>query len=221
MASASPRASAAVVDDVGARFIGQARFLGDADVQHHLALLGQRGLGVARHQHDGHPQALERRQDREHLVGLAGVRQRHDHVGPGPPCPGHRGPPRRDAGRRRAFPVAASVAGHLPPHVPRLAHAGDDDAAGANGTARRPRARSARRAWAPAPGSPRLPCAAPARRAGAGRVASPRSRPIQPRADCQQLIEQARQIVDGAACWGRRREAGRRAACDRDPRASP
>src|SRR5204863_199746 len=66
----------------GARRRGQvhrARLLGDAHVEHHLALARERGDGAAGQEDDRDTEPLEGRQDREDLIRLARVREgQHD-----------------------------------------------------------------------------------------------------------------------------------------------
>ena len=102
-------------------------FLGHAHVEDHLALARERRLGIAGQQHDRYAQSLERRQDGEHLVGLARVRQRQHHV----PARHHaeiavNAFGRMEEKRRRAG--RGQRGGDLPPHETGLAHPGDDDA---------------------------------------------------------------------------------------------
>ena len=129
MAKASPIASAAVVDEVGARFIGHASSA-TLTSRTTLALTGERRLRIARQQHDGHPEPLERRQDRQHLVGLARVGQRDHDVAAGqhPDVAVHAFGRVQEVGGRAG---RGQSGGDLAPHQARFADAGHHDPAGA------------------------------------------------------------------------------------------
>ena len=115
MASASPMASAAVVLEVGARFIGHASSatLTSSD---DVALAGRAwtpGLPVSSTM--GTPSRLSGGQDRQHLVGLARSSTAPARRRRAPPCRGRRARLRRDAGSTRASRCDASVAAILRP----------------------------------------------------------------------------------------------------------
>ena len=143
IASASPRASAAVVLAVGTRFIGHASSA-IAAVERDVGGPGERRAGMAGQRDQARADPPDRLQQPDHLLGLAAVRQRQHHVvfadGAEIAVDGFRRmeEPGRGAGaRERRGNLAADDAG--------LAHAGDDHASAALVAADRARARSRRR----------------------------------------------------------------------------
>ena len=81
MASASPMARAAVVLEVGARFMGQASSRTPTSSTTSACRASEEAALPVRST-SGTPEPLHRGQHRQQLVGLARVGQRHDHVVP-------------------------------------------------------------------------------------------------------------------------------------------
>ena len=203
----------------GRRQVHRARLLGHAHVEDDVALAGERRVGIAGEQHDRHAEPLERRQDRQHLVGLARVRQRdHDvaarhHAEVAVHAFGRMEEVGRRAGR-------GERGGDLAPDEARLAHAGDDDPPGAARSSCTARSNRSSSLGISAEDRLRLDAQDPLGQTHGRRAhALAHARPVAARIASSCSSSAGRSSI--RSMLGRRTAGGRRAACGPDPRASP